>query len=738
MLQFSTTPALIATGIAVWLAVAVFSFLIWTRSPHPARTAAVEALRLLIAALLVALLWKPQWRRIIEPDAKPEIAVLWDASGSMATLDAALPAEISAAREVVTRAAWVERFISPEVWQALEVGGKNTITIAPFAKPAAATAGNPAPPAGTDLEAPLSALLESGKNLRAAVVFSDGDYNLGQPPIVAAQKFQLRGVPVFTIPVGSKARLPDLELLAVSAPAYGITGENVQIPFTIRSSLDRQVRTIIRLRDETGREQTKDIILPPNADTYESIVWRLRKEGSSKLELSFPIAPGERVAANNAREFHISAKPEKLRVLLVETLPRWEYRFLHNALSRDPGVDVSCLLLHPQLGPGGGKDYIGKFPEKPEELAAYDVIFLGDVGVAPGQLTQEQCALIRGLVEHQASGLVFLPGPQGNQRSLAGTELADLLPIVPDDGSPQGLAEAVPAPLTLTTEGRASLLTMLGENEEQNPAIWRRLPGFYWHAAVVKAQGGAETLAVHGSRRGKFGPIPLIVTKPAGNGKVLFMGIDSAWRWRRGVEDLYHYRFWGQVARWMSYQRNMAAGQNIRLFFTPERPAPGTNVTVNANAFDTNGAPLRDGTVMLDVTPPGGAPARIALRKNESSWGAFSGRFKVDRPGEWQLTAISSTTPEKPLHATLSAQGTEIEKTGQPARPEVLEEIARITRGRVVPPEQISALVREISALPQPRPLETRFPLWSHWLTLTTLVSLLAAFWIARKLTGAF
>ena len=104
------------------------------------------------------------------------------------------------------------------------------------------------------------------------------------------------------------------------------------------------------------------------------------------------------------------------------------------------------------------------------------------------------------------------------------------MPVVLDGTHKNGLTESVPAPLTLTTEGSASLLTMLGNNEEENPEIWRRLPGFYWHAPVLKAKGGAEVLAVHGNRRSTYGPIPLLVTKPAGSGTVLFIGIDSAWR----------------------------------------------------------------------------------------------------------------------------------------------------------------------------------------------------------------
>jgi len=386
----------------------------WKRSPHPRRTAGLETLRFLAAAAVVMLLWQPEWRTTVHPDTKPQIAILWDDSGSMATIDAALPPILSEKSEVVSRADWVAKVLASDIWTPLEAGGANEVITLPFATPPDEEGSL----AGTDLYAPITALLEKQSNLRAVVVLSDGDYNLGQPPVAAAQKLRLRGVPLFPIPVGSQVRLPDLDLLSVTAPTYGIVGENVQIPFTIRSSLDRQVRTIVRLRDDAGNERTKDIIIPPNSETYDSILWRLEKEGSSTLELSIPVADGELIATNNSRKFTIAGRPEKIRVLLIETLPRWEYRFLRNALSRDPGVELSCLLFHPALGPGVGADYIQEFPSKLEDLAQYDVVFLGDVGVAEGQLTKEQCTLIRGLVENQASGLIFMPGPQGNQLSL--------------------------------------------------------------------------------------------------------------------------------------------------------------------------------------------------------------------------------------------------------------------------------------------------------------------------------
>ena len=734
MLHLSPTPVTLWIGLISLAVIGALSFLTWKRSPRRARTILLEILRMVTALVVVILLWQPEWRTVSHPDTKPKITILWDNSKSMTTVDAQLPPVLSDKPTIVSREEWVKKALASDIWKPLEANGANEVETLPFATP---TAGR-ATLSGTDLEAPISEVLEKQNNLRAVVLLSDGDYNLGQPPVAAAQKMRLRGVPLFTIPVGSQTRLPDLDVLSVSAPTYGIVGENVQIPFTIRSSLNRQVRTIVRLRDQAGREHTKDIILPPNAETYDSILWRIEKEGASTLELSIPVADGELIASNNSRKFTIAGRPEKIRVLVIESLPRWEYRFLHNALSRDPGVELSCLLFHPTLGPGGGRGYLQKFPDKPEDLAKYDVIFIGDVGIGNGQLTKEQCTLIRGLVENQASGVIFMPGPQGNEFSLLGTDLSDLMPVILDDTHREGMGETISSPLTLTTEGRSSLLTMLGSNEQDNPEIWHRLPGFYWHAPVIKAKGGTDVLAVHGNRRGKYGPIPLLVTKPAGNGKVLFMGIDSAWRWRRGVEDLYHYRFWGQVARWMSYQRNMAAGQRVRVFFTPEHPEPGATVTLNANAFDPNGAPLEKGGVAIDLTSPDGNTQRIDLQKNDSAWGAFSGRFKTDLPGAWKIRATVTGAEDKPLETTLIAQGVDIEKIGQPARPEVLEEMARVSRGRVIQPAQLADLVKEINALPEPRPLETRIQLWSHWATLTALISLLGIFWIGRKLNGVF
>ncbi|MCH2331674.1 MAG: hypothetical protein MK312_09075, partial [Roseibacillus sp.] len=578
-LYFSAPLPIVITGLGAWLFILILCFVSLKRSARPLRTGLLEFLRLVCGTITVFFLLNPEWRKTIEPVKQPEIIILHDRSGSMSTADARLPGTSGDSGEVVTRREVSEAILKTEFWKLLEKDGKNRVSVESFSEAPENDDTEANVLAVTDIYSALSDRIEDRPDLRAVIMIGDGDWNAREKPapVAAAQKMRLQDIPLFSVVTGAPKRLPDLDLLAVKAPTYGIVGENVQIPFTIESSLDRDVRTIVRIRDQSGIEKTKNITIPRGSTFYDAILWRLQKEGSSTLELSIPFADGELVEKNNSRRFNIAGRPESIRALVIDTLPRWEYRFIRNALSRDPGVEVDCLLLHPQLAEGDGPDYITAFPEKLEELQQYDVVFIGDVGVGEGMLTEEQAELLKGLVENQASGIVFIPGWQGNQFSLLENELGGLMPVVLDEALKSGQEETTDSPLSLTTEGRGSLLTMLGDTEEENPNIWRSLPGFYWHAPVIRAKSGTEVLAVHANRRHpKYGHrIPLIVTSRAGNGKVLFMGIDSAWRWRRGVEELYHYRFWGQVARWMSYPRNMAAGERVRLYFTPARPLPG-------------------------------------------------------------------------------------------------------------------------------------------------------------------
>ncbi|MDB4369616.1 hypothetical protein N9Z19_02215, partial [Akkermansiaceae bacterium] len=189
---------------------------------------------------------------------------------------------------------------------------------------------------------------------------------------------------------------------------------------------------------------------------------------------------------------------------------------------------------------------------------------------------------------------------------------------------------------------------------------------------------------------------------------------------------------------WMSYQRNMAAGERVRLFFSPERPKPGESVFLSANAFSAEGAPLTEGSLQVQITAPDGSVSIRELVSEDSSWGAFSGKFSITQPGTWTLRASVGGDDSAAVVTKIISQTDPIEKAGLPARFDVLEEMAKVSNGRLVTPSQLDALVNEIKALPEPQPLVNSVKLWAHWFAPTLLVILLALFWIGRKLNGTF
>jgi hypothetical protein len=725
-----TTGSIVFSAVILAVTVAL-CLAAWRRSGWTTKTGVLEGLRLLIVAAALFTLNQPEWVFLERPKEKPVVAVLWDDSGSMRTRDVTSPDDPS--KPAITRAEWTARITAHPVWERLRQ--KVDVVIQPFSS-AAEGEDKAVGGAATNLTQPLKDLLERHENLRSVVIVTDGDWNEGGSPASAAMQYRLRSVPIFGACAGSPVAQPDVEVLALDAPTFAVSGKAVQVPFTIRNAMAHDVRAVVTMEVEDSGILTQDVVLPAKATFDGEFTTTPSRPGKVAMTLRVPVQEGEHDDKNNERKVTLDVRRESLHVLLVESYPRWEYRYLRNALVRDTGVEVSCLLFQPDLeNTGGGPHYIKKFPTK-SELANFDVVLLGDVGVRKGQLNEEQCRLLKGLVEQQASGLVLMPGLRGFQESLLSTELADLYPVEIDAAHPKGIGSAIKGQFTMTDEGNKTLLTKLSGDPKENSRIWESFPGFNWHAGALRARPGTTTLAVHRTDANQFGRYPLLVTRGFGAGKVLFMGTDSVWKWREGVEDQYHYRFWGQVARWMAYQRQMASGESMRLFYSPDRPSAGNRITLNANVMDASGAPLESGTVVATIVDPRGQTQTLRLKRAaDGEWGLFRGDFEPDTGGAYAVT-LNCRETGRTLQSEIQVAARERERTGMPARPEVVAELSRVTSGKVLTDTMLPELEQVILALPEPPPVERRFLLWSNPLWGAALVTMMGVFWVGRKMAG--
>ncbi len=726
-LEFFSNGSVITLGLIIVIITGILCWFAWHRSNYRKRIGWLELLRFVLVCLVVITLNQPEWLESQPPEQRSTLAVLWDKSNSMQTRDIIEDQETTAKRK--SRAETIQPLMSEDVWKP-ENGTELNVVFEPFSSLL-----DPAEEA-TDINAGLSHVLDNHSNLRGVVLLSDGDWNVGNSPVEAATRFHMKGVPVFTVGVGSEVPLPDLELVSIDAPTFGVTKKQLRIPFVVRNTLGQDRDVSITLGIDDVPTATKTITVPAMGQAQDNIAWTPQETGDYDLTLRIAKDIQELIPENNELSAPISIRKEQLKVLVIESYPRWEYRYLRNALERDAGVDVTCLLFHPKLSQvGGGRSYIKRFPDA-RELSKFDVVFLGDVGIAPEQLTVEQAQNLRQLVSAQAAGIVFIPGRTGAQDSLTGGPLADLYPVVLDPTIPNGVGSSVQGYFALTESGQRSLLTRLGDTDLDNSDVWRGLPGFFWYAGVKRAKVGTEILAVHDQVATVSGRVPLIVTKTYGTGKVLFMGTDSAWRWRHGVEDKYHYRFWSQVARWMAYRRQMAQSESIRLFYSPDRPHVDDVLTLNANVMDNVGGPLDRGTVTVQAISPAGKTETIRLQPGiEDALGLFVGTFVPKEAGNYRLVATSSETGAS-VQTELSVQGLNRELQGRLARFDVLEEIAKITNGKLVSIAEVGTLLDHLAALPEPEPIVKRTRIWAHPLWGGLIILLLGLFWVARKMAG--
>ena len=724
---FSILTCICIIALSGWL-----GWSIWNRNGRRRKVAILELLRTLAVILLAFTLLEPEFIRRIIRTEQPQISILNDYSGSMLTRD------IVSTNEIISRKKWLDDQNKSEYWKQIEEGSNVQVNINEFSAPA-----NPSPTNtlarveefGTDLNAVLTSELEQEKNLKAVLLISDGDWNLGPSPISIATRYRDREIPIYSIVTGQDQPIPDLSLEEVTAPAYGLFGEQISIPYTIQSHLPRDVSTEVRLMNGKEILTSKKITLPAKSSFRDSIMWYPTEVGEFDLKLEFPVEKDEALKDNNSAKFNIGVRVVKLNILVVDSQPRWEYRFLRNALARDPGVDLNCVLLHPKISPGGGRDYLTSFPGSREMLSRYDVIFLGDVGVGENQLSKKDAELIKGLVEQQGSGLIFMPGRRGNHVSLMDSELKDLIPVVLNEDNPKGIGLNNESVLTLSTLGRRHLLTRFDADEITNDQIWKMLPGFYWSTAVTKSRPGTQVLAVHSELRNQYGRIPLLAIRNAGLGKVLFMGTDSAWRWRRGVEDKFHYRFWSQVARWMAHKRHLAEKEGIRLSFSPETPKVGDRIFLQATILDKAGFPLEGGDVQGEFLYPTGVDESLQLNEIDGGWGVYSAEFSAKEGGVYEIK-IESPDEDRKLETKITVSMPQREKLGRPVNRSILTEIASITGGESANIDNLQDIIEKISVLPEPKPVELRTLLWSNPWWGGFILLLLATYWTGRKLVG--
>jgi hypothetical protein len=761
-LAFATPWPLWALLLLLLAAAGWFGYCYWKDGTRPSWRikGPLVALRLLALCALLILLAQPTLRLRQVDTIRPNVVLLVDTSESMNRPDPKLPTERAQREATATGTAVTEvgRLTRLERANRLlnhagllaELSQTYTVRLYTFAtaprplslptdpKQIAAyrfalTSDTPGDTTqiGTALRRPVEEL--AGQPVAGALLLSDGGNNQGEDPIPAADAARQMGLPVSAIGLGDPTKTKDLALISVLADDV-VRSNNVVTVYaalTQRGYSGRAVTvTLLRDGEEVGREVVR---LGPDEQKQEArFTYTAEQAGRYRYTVAISPQPDEITLANNKKSFLQTVITKKLKVLYVENEPRYEYRYLRNAILRDTSLEFACLLLSSE-DTDLGNIAIREFPRDEKALFEYDIILLGDVPRAT--FSESQLEALRRFVEDRGGSLLVIAGEQHMPHEFAGTPLEAVLPTVINP-TPDPLLSDEPFQMQLTPEGRRSPISQLEDSAAESARVWGSLPGMFWAAGVPRAKPGATVLAVHPTRRNAEGPYVLAAQQPFGAGKSFIQLVDSTYLWRKRVGDRYFYRYWGQVFRALTPKELPGNSRFVQINADRDTARLGEKITLNARLLNAFYRPITANSVTALVRAESGQTQRIALLPTPGSPGLFTAQFQPDRVGRYEVTLTSPVNPQAKASAGFLVESLALERQKPELDEAFLKKLAAAGGGSYYAPDALSEWVKSLSNNPQLIPRESEIELWNAPLFLILFVTPLAIEWLVRKRKG--
>lgn len=583
---------------------------------------------------------------------------------------------------------------------------------------------------------------EAGKRLLGVVLLSDGAQRAyaprDMPPQSAASRLKYLGYPLYTIAVGQSRQGRDVALKELLVNDTVFVKNRLEIAGQVRIDgyTNQQVPLQLWVESSQGQrqavEQTEVAATAGDQLVPFAFAWVPTVPGEYKLTVEAQQQPGERVVSNNQMSAFVNVLKGGLNALYIEGDLRWELKYLRRSLGASPDIKIDYLRLdaqHPETNPG---KLLDRF-----QPGKYDVYILGDVDAAAFR-NEELVQLTRAV--SQGAGLVMLGGYHSfGPGGYASTPLATVLPVRMDPLERQDFDRPGRKDVQLlgsvkmrpTTYGQRHFTMRLASDPRESDELWNRLPALTGANRFQGLSPAAQTLAEDDDHN------PLLVIQAFGNGRSMAFAGDSTWRWVTHGFEASHKRFWRQVVLWLARKDESNEG-NVWVKLQQRRLAPLQRAEFLVGAQSATGDPLTDVRGEAEVTLPDGTKRPVQLIRQDN---LLSGNFReTQSPGDYTVTA--TVQQDKAVvgaaHARFLVYQQDLELDNAAADKPLLENLARMTGGESIGPEQLPALIEKFSKnadnlLVQ---TETKRTFWDSWPFFLLFVGLLGAEWYLRKRWG--
>lgn len=600
-------------------------------------------LRVGMVAIVAVVLLGLEWHVQLDLAQPQEWLALVDDSASMATTDAGSESRFAAAKRDVA---------------ALQAGTPGVhLRVATFS---GAPLGDAPGQGSTDFASVLTRQALSRQALDHVVLLTDGRDSDQRDLAPLGAQLQARHVAVTARVYGSATRPHDSGIFAEPDRQVIRLGE----PLVVQGNIVTDTAAVftVVLKEDGKQVATREV----QAEELHGFAVRYTpiKAGRHLYTLELPAT--DALSANNRASFNVEVVQEKIKVLLIEGYPRFEFKLFKSVLEVDPLVDlVSVVHL-----PGGGV-YVQGNPlhRNPEQglidsqadLYKYDVVILKDLPRqlfrAGGDTSESRLSHLVEFVNKRGGGLVVTGG--ADVYRAGGYETSQLVPILPFDLSDAVSTESqfkglffVELPPTAFQHPLLRLLPKPADNKERLTSL-RQLDGSN-NVGRLKPMATPlmnRTVTVthpDGSSEQKVSPIMAYMA--VGEGKVLATATDTMWRWQLqpDFDDPPLTMLLANAVRYLAPPPSRPPGQpNVNA--DDALPQVGRDLVLTTELRDKNYDPIREADLVVTVTRPDKSTLRLFPRDLPEEPGRYVYHVPIPEPGPYKVDATyakATTTRE--------------------------------------------------------------------------------------------
>jgi len=428
----------------------------------------------------------------------------------------------------------------------------------------------------------------------------------------------------------------DRRVVLVSAPRFGIVGQQQTISF--------------RIEDSGAPPGTAQIKISRDGDVLDQRTVRsgevvqaqipIPHAGQNIVEIEASPIEGELTTVNNRAVVSIDGVRDKLRVLLVSGEPHSGERTWRNLLKSDANVDlVHFTILRPpekQDGTPINELSLIAFPTRElfqQKINEFQLIIFDRYarqGVLPIIYFDNIAKYVR-----EGGAVMVAAGPDyASPSSIWRTPLDQILPA-----EPSGKMTEAPFRAKISDLGRRHPVTRGLEGSSEDPPHWSR-----WFRMVDTRTANGTTVMQGPDDK------PLLLLSREGEGRVALLLSDHIWLWARGHEGGGpHLDLLRRLSHWLMKQPDLEE-EALRLIVR------GRELTVQRQT-------MADSVDQVTLTTPSGATRTLTLEQGEP--GVWRRAVDANELGLWRatdgkLTALVNVGPANPREFTEVTSTTEV------------------------------------------------------------------------------